>query len=227
VQFKVISIGTLARHPLWNETGAARTPHGTTVVIESDDSIILVNPSLPGPVLSARLDERCGMKPTDVTHVFLTSFQPDLRRGLPLFEEATWLISTTEREAIGVSLVEQFQQAESESETELANLVRDEIALLQRCEAAPDKLAPNVDLFPLPGHTPGTCGLILSMPRHTVLVCGDAIPTVEHLDAGQVLADCADLEQAQNSFSEAIEIADFLIPGRDNLVINRTRSPMF
>ena len=39
-----------------------------------------------------------------------------------------------------------------------------EAALLKRVEAAPDELMENVDLFPLPGYTPGQAGLLVSHP---------------------------------------------------------------
>ena len=54
----------------------------------------------------------------------------------------------------------------------------------------------------------------------------DAVATLEHLQQGKVLPHCANLEQAQESFREAIEIADVLIPGRDNIVLNPMRQLM-
>ena len=95
--------------------------------------------------------------------------------------------------------------------------------MVARFGAAPDQIAEGIDLFPLPGVTPGLCGLLMPMPRTTVLVCGDAIPTLEHLEQGVVLAHVADLEKARESFKEAVEIADFLVLGRDNLVANPIR----
>jgi len=225
VDYRIISIGTLASHPLWGERGEVRTPHATTTLIRSGDRTILVDPSLPAEILEMRLRERCGFGPEKVTHVFLTSFRPDLRRGLRLFEGATWWISEAEREAVGKGLVARFEEARDEEESELADVMRSEITLLRRFEHAPDHLAPQVDLFPLSGRTPGSAGLLLTVPRYTVLVCGDAIPTSEHLEKGQVLADCASIEQALESFTEAIEIADLLILGRDNVVMNPTRGP--
>ena len=225
MDYRIINIGTLAAHPLWGERGEVRTPHATTTLIRASDQTILVDPSLPPEILEARLRERCGFGAERVTHVFLTTFRPDLRRGLPLFDSATWWIAAAEREAVGQGLVAQFETANAEGEKELATILRDEIALLRRFEAAPDHLADRVDLFPLPGRTPGSAGLLLSLPRYTLLICGDAIPTIEHLEKGQVLADCFNLEQARESFAEAIEIADLLIPGRDCLVVNPTRRP--
>ena len=55
------------------------------------------------------------------------------------------------------------------------------------------------------------------------LIAGDAVPTVEHLAAGQVLSPAFDLEAARESFAEAVEIADWIVCGRDNLVPNQTR----
>ena len=76
-----------------------------------------------------------------------------------------------------------------------------------------------MDLFPLPGVTPGTCGLLIAQPRATVLITGDAVATAEHLELGRVLQQSEDLERARESFREAIEIADIIIPGRDNLLV--------
>ncbi|MEO1511313.1 MAG: hypothetical protein AAFU70_04495, partial [Planctomycetota bacterium] len=59
--------------------------------------------------------------------------------------------------------------------------------------------------------------------RETTLVCGDAIPTIEHLEQGKVLPSADDAERAQESFREAVEIADVLVLGRDNLVVNPLR----
>ncbi|MBL1216056.1 MAG: MBL fold metallo-hydrolase [Planctomycetes bacterium] len=220
---RILSIGTLAQHPLWDEKSSVRTPHATTTLVRSDDMVMLVNPALPATVLQARLSERCGLEASDVTHVFLTSFLPDHRLGLELFGAAQWLVSEVERESIGVLLIEQYQQAEQEEEADLAQGLKRDIALLQRCLPAPDQFAAHVDLFPLPGHTPGTTGLILSYPQYTTVITGDAVPTIEHFEAGQVLSGCYDLEKARASFSEVMEIADVVVPGRDNMFLNMTR----
>lgn len=224
-RYKIISIGALADHPLWGEREDARSPHATTTLIEAGEARILVDPSLPEQILSVRLRERANLGPQDITHVFLTSFQPLRRRGLSAFESAQWLISERERESIGVSLVERLREAIEGGDQELVGVLQPEVAVLQRCQAAPDSIVEGVDLFPLYGVTPGTCGLLLPMSKATVLICGDAIPTVEHLEQGKVLPNCADIEQAQESFREAIDIADLLVLGRDNVVLNPLRRP--
>lgn len=220
MDFRVISIGTLATHPLWNEAAAVRTGHATTTLIRSGKAVIIVDPALPEAVLAARLSERAGLKIRDVTHVFMTCFRPDVRRGLSAFGHATWWINHAERESVGVPLVGDLQKAVADEDDALVRQLQEEVALLKRCESAPDRLAPGVDLFPLPGVTPGLAGLVLAGPRETVVVCGDAIPTVEHLERGMVLTTAVDVARARESFGEAVEIADALVLGRDNFVIN-------
>jgi glyoxylase-like metal-dependent hydrolase (beta-lactamase superfamily II) len=220
MDYRVISIGTLSRNEFWGETAAVRTPHATTVLIRSGDRVIVVDPGLPPQVIAARLKERSGLDPSAVTDVFLTDFRPAHRWGLPAFEKARWLIGEAEREAVGHILVAQHKEQEG---AEVRRLLEQDIAILKRCQAAPDRLAPQVDLFPVPGYTPGTCGLILSLVHATVVVAGDAVPTAEHLERGQVQRGGYDLAQARESFAEVIEIADIVIPGHDNLLLNPTR----
>ena len=98
-QVRVISIGTLAANHLWNESAAVRMPHATTTLIQSGDCRIVVDPSLPPQVMAARLAERSGLQPSDVTDVFLTAFLPDRCRGIECFEQANWMIAPNERVA--------------------------------------------------------------------------------------------------------------------------------
>lgn len=228
MDIRVISIGALAAHPLWGERTPVRTGHATTTLVRSGKRTILVDPGLPEQVLAARLAERANLKPDDVTHVFLTSFNPELRRGLLAFDNATWWISERERETVGVSMAAALKRAgeqEEDATDDVRRALANEVAILRRCEPAPDRLADGVDLFPLPGLTPGLAGLLIADKRATTLICGDAVPTAEHLEQGQVLPGAADVDLARESFAEAIEIADLLIPGRDNLVVNPTRRP--
>ncbi len=226
---RIISLGSLAAHPLWNERAPVRTPHATTSLITisgpAAPTRILVDPSLPAQLLLPRLKERANLEPSAITHVFLTSFRPDLRRGIEAFDSAEWLISETERESVGIPLANSLREAAQHDDDELRAALERDVAILQRCKPAPDRPAPHVSLFPLPGVTPGLTGLLLEEPRHTTLICGDAIPTLEHLEQGKVLQNAANVEQARESFSEAVEIADLLVLGRDNLALNPTRRP--
>ncbi|GJM18126.1 MAG: hypothetical protein DHS20C14_03390 [Phycisphaeraceae bacterium] len=210
--------------------------HATTTLIRAEGATILVDPGLPPQALVARLGERAGIGPAEVTHVFLTRFAPECRGAIGAFPDATWLVAEAEREAVGVPLIQGLARlaesaeaaasaGEDDEHAEMRRVVEHDVAVLQRCQAAPDKIAGEVALFPLPGVTPGMCGLLVPTPRQTILITGDAIATADHLEQGKVLPDCHDREQAQESFKEAIEIADMLVLGRDNIAPNPTRRP--
>lgn len=225
VDLRIVSLGALPAHPLRQESGERRLGHATTVLLTCGDRRILVDPSLPPEVLRLRLDERTGLEPDAVTDVFLTDLRPERRRGIGLFVDAAWHVGEVERDTYRAVIETRRRELDDEDELdpETERLLELESGTVARCGAAPDRLADGIDLFPLPGVTPGLCGLLLPMPRTTLLVCGDAVPTVEHLEQGVVLPHVADLQKAQESFREAVEIADQLVLGRDNLVANPAR----
>lgn len=218
--YRVISIGTLASHPLWEEAKDARTGHTTTTLIEAPGATIVVDPGLPAQALGARFAERTAVKPEAVTHVFLTAFTPDHARGANLFRNAAILLGENEREGAAHGLEARADRARETGDRDALELCERLLGIIEATQVAPDRLAPGVDLFPLPGVTPGTCGLILSEPTRTVLVCGDAVPTREHFERGAVLPGCADVDSAMESFREALSIADLIIPGRDEALLS-------
>ena len=221
---RVISIGALATHPLWQETSAVRSGHATTSLIEAGDMRILVDPGLPAAILSARLTERAPCQPESVTHVFLTSLVTDTMRGVTAFPQARWLTWPDELEHARAATAASLEIASAHPEDGAAAPLEHQMAVLERVEGAEDQLAPSVDLFPLPGVTAGTCGILLAQPTRTILMTGDAMATREHVEAGQVLPHTANREQAMESFREALEIADVIVPGRDNILLNPTRA---
>ncbi|QKK06812.1 MAG: MBL fold metallo-hydrolase [Planctomycetota bacterium] len=219
---RVISIGTLAEHPLRDTSRRVRTGHATTTLVRSGDAAVLIDPGLPPAAIVARLDERAGLDPSDITHVFLTSFKADTCRGLRAFDHADWYLSEVEREAVGIPLAQLLASAD-DADDDTRKELEYQVSLLRECKPAPDSLARGVDLFPLPGVTPGMTGLLVAEPNRTTLVCGDAIPTLEHYEQGKVLKTAHNPDQALESFQEALEIADVLVLGRDNLVVSRGR----
>lgn len=218
IRFDIISIGTLSRNRLWGESQAVRSPHATTTLIRSGKRTILVDPALPAPALAARLFERTGLQPEQVDTVFLTNFRPAHRAGISLFEDAKVFIHEVEQQAMRQHLERMMNEAPEEDVDR--KYLRQELELLEQIKPGDDAIAPLVDLFPLPGYTPGTCGLLLKMPTTTVLLAGDAVPTQDHFLAGQVLPDSYDIKAAQEAMGEVYEIADVIIPGHDNVFAN-------
>ena len=214
----IISIGTLSRNRLWNESTAVRTAHATTTLIRTGKRTILVDPGLPPPALGARLYERTGLKPDAIDQIFLTNARPAHRAGLSLFSKAKVLIHELERQAAR-SQLEHLIEGAPEEDIDRAAMEK-ELELIESFKIADDKLAENVDLFPLFGYTPGTCGLLVTSPLSSTLIAGDAVPTLDHFLAGQVLPDSYDIKAAQESMAEVYEIADLIVPGHDNWFVN-------
>jgi glyoxylase-like metal-dependent hydrolase (beta-lactamase superfamily II) len=218
VRIDIVSIGTLSRNRLWGESVPVRPPHATTTLVRSGKRHILVNPALPAQMLAARLSERTGLDPAAIDTVFLTSLRADHRAGLSAFPKAKLFTHELEIQHARMQL-EEFLERTPEEEID-KNVLQSERDLLQRIQVADDKLADHVDLFPLFGHTPGACGLLVLTPTVTTLLAGDAVASQDHFLAGQVLPDAMNVEAAQESLREAYEIADLIVPGRDNLFLN-------
>jgi glyoxylase-like metal-dependent hydrolase (beta-lactamase superfamily II) len=188
-----------------------------------DDQHVVVDPSLPSPILKARFSERTAVLPESVQGVFLTSLTEEHLRGLAAFPQATWWAFETELDAAKQAVRDDLDMARGNPKDGGVEPLEAMLTLLDRMRAAPEEVLPGVDLFPSAGVTPGCCGLLLSESTRTTLIAGDAVATREHLEAAQVLPTCWDRERAQESFKDVIEIADVIVPGRDDLLLNPTR----
>ncbi|NNM88809.1 MAG: MBL fold metallo-hydrolase [Phycisphaerae bacterium] len=214
----VVSIGTLSQNPFWQETHAVRTPHATTTLVRDNDRVILVDPSLPAQALEARITERAGINAAAVTDIFLTNWRPAHRRALTAFAHASWWMLESEIQTAQQALERAAVHVPPNSDDR--KVIEDEKSLLARVKPAPDKITQAVGIFPLPGFTPGQCGLLLELPTSTVIIAGDAVATAAHFAHGRVLPGCFDIEQAQECLTELYNLADLIVPGHDNLFVN-------
>jgi len=211
VRLDVLAIGSLAKNPYWGEKAAVREEYATVTLVRTGDAVIVVDPGWPAEVLRAALHYRAGLEPDSVTGVFLTHFDPAHRRGLALFEEATWWMYDEEIRYWDAEL-----PVDSPDRRPLA-----------RIEEAPERLAPGVDLFPTFGHTPGHTSLLVCTAIHTAVVAGDAVLTREHFERANLGDPPYDLEKAKESFREVVEIADSIVPGHDNAFGCRSGAAVF
>ena len=222
MDFRIISIGTLSSHPHWDEPREVRTGHATTTVIKTDDAVLLVDPSLPAQMVDAKIYERWGLRLANVNDVFLTSFDADRTRTLAGLTHAKWYMHEPEIERAKQDACESLQHVERDDDLE--KFLDGQLKKLDVFQVPDDHFMSGVDLFPLHGHTLGTCGLLLLTPKRTIVIAGDAVPTREHLDRLTVLPSTTDIESAQDSMKECVEIADIIVPGRDNILLNPLRT---
>lgn len=222
VNFTVVSIGTLSSNPFWKEKPGVRTAHATTTLVRDQDRVILVDPSLPDVALVSRLYERTGLGADDITDVFCTTLRPSHRRALTAFPKARWLASEEELSSYRKHL-EGLHESSHRQGGDIDHAVHSDLELTRRFSPAPDKITEAVSLYPLPGPSAGNAGLLLAGMSMTVLVAGDAAPTVEHVLAGQIWTGCADVETAKASLADLLEIADVIVCGHDNYMLSPGR----
>jgi len=198
----VLAIGTLARNRFWGEAVNVREEFATASLVRSGKTILVVDPGWPSEVMEAVLFYRAGLRPEAVTDVFLTHVDPAHLGGIELFDGARWLACDEEILYAG---------AERGGEARLD-------AIISRLVAAPNCVAPGVDIYPTPGHSPGHASLLVATAVQTTVVAGDAVLTRDHLEGGDLGPTLYDREKARESFTEILEIGDFVVPGHDNIV---------
>ncbi len=166
--------------------------------------------------MGARVNERTGKTLADVTDVFCTTLRPAHRRGLESLTHATWWASSLELQTYSAGMADRQNAAERLS-SEDAKLHELELELLDRFKEAEDDFSAQISLYPLHGPSPGCTGLLLTPPTQTILIASDAAITAEHVQRGQVLVGCHDTEEALQTLSDLLEVADIIICGHDNL----------
>ncbi len=216
-EYCIVSIGTLAINRLWGESSPARASHATTTLVTADDQLILVDPSLPVNILAARLDERTGKKLTDITDVFCTTLRPVHRRGIDGLAHANWWCSEIELDTYSQGLAEMQNSAERADDD--TDALAAEQAVLARFRPCPERFSPVVSFYPLAGPSPGSAGLLLTPPTQTILVAGDAAITIGHIQRGQVWQGCHDTDEAVETLTDLLEIAEIIICGHDNVMV--------
>ncbi len=219
VEFRIVSIGTLSSNPFWSEPPGVRTPHATTTLVRDGDKLILIDPSLPSPAIEARLFETTGLKPEQITDVFCTTLRPVHRRSIQVFSNARWMCYQEELAAYRGHL-ERLSHSSQRLEGQVERALEMDMKLIKRIEPAPERITPNVHLYPLKGASVGSAGLLVLGALRAVIVAGDAALTERHVMSGRVWSGSADVESATQSLAELIEIADIIVCGHDNYMLS-------
>ncbi len=217
VDYRVISIGTLAKNRLWNEGAPVRTSHATTTLVVEEGRTILVDPSLPARALAAVFHERTGKRLEDVTDVFCTTLRPVHRRSISALPDAAWWVHADELEWYRTRLEEAGDVADRLGGDEAGDLEA-ERRLLNAFRAAPEQFGSQTTVYPLAGASPGSAGLLLTPPTMSIVVAGDAAVTADHVREGQIWEGCADVDAARRTMADFLELADVIVPGHDNVL---------
>ena len=203
--YRIINIGTLSQNKFWGETTRVRREiSATCTLLEVGGKRLLVDPSPHPDALATLLFNRAGLRPDAIDLIFLTHFHGDHRFGLGLFEHATWLMTGDglaewkERSPVDLPLIERFQMAE-------------------------EHLPEGVEPFAAPGHTHNLYALKAETPWGPLVIAGDAVMNREYFEAEEGYHNSVDFEQAATTIRTIKAFAALVIPGHDNVILNRRK----
>jgi glyoxylase-like metal-dependent hydrolase (beta-lactamase superfamily II) len=153
------------------------------------------------PILQGRL-RRAGIDPGAVSKVVLSHLHWDHAANTDLFNNAE--IFVHERELSAAEAVSGRDQAIPEYTVRALRKLR------IRPVAGDMPLTADAHIVELPGHTPGSIGLMVGRQ----LLAGDAVGSAQEAAAGRITAH-ADGEQAAASLKKALAMSDVIYPGHD------------
>jgi N-acyl homoserine lactone hydrolase len=195
-QWDVITIGNLSRNRYWGESDdkGVRSTLCTTTLITGDGFRILVDPSLADAAqMKHELDRRTGVKPRDVTAVFVTLEHPDHYEGIGHFPDARWLAAPA-----------------------VAEILNKSGKLPRALEGCTDQLFDAVEVIPTPGHTHAHHSLVFDCAGLRIVVAGDSAITQHFFRDRRGYRNAVDLELSTQTIDKLAAMADIIIPGHDN-----------
>ncbi len=199
-RWDVITIGNLSRNRYWGESDAkgVRSAICTCTMVQGEGFCLLVDPSLSSVEQMAKeLDRRTGLKPGDVTAVFVTHEHADHWAGLGCFPKAQWLAAP--------------QVADALNRTGKG---------LKKVEATASRLFKAVDIVPTPGHTLSHHSLRFDCQGFSVVLAGDVVATQDFWHDRRGYYNCVDFDLSAKTMDRLASLADLVVPGHDNYFLS-------
>ncbi|MHC4518128.1 MAG: MBL fold metallo-hydrolase [Planctomycetota bacterium] len=208
-RWDVITIGNLSRNRYWGESDArgVRAAICTCTLIAGDGFRVLVDPSLSDATqMTKELDRRTGVKPRDITAVFVTHEHGDHFAGMAHFPKAHWLAAPA-----------------------VAEILNKSGKLSHHVEGVTGVLSGAVEAVPTPGHTTTHHSLRFDCDGLSIIVAGDAVPTRDFFRDRRGYFNAVDFEQSARTMDRLATMADVIVPGHDNYflpecVVSNTRA---
>lgn len=216
LKWKNITLGHLSRNKFWGESDAAQyhSVVATTTLVQADGLNILVDPTLPVEQTEKLLRLHAGLGREDIDIVYATHYHADHRIDADCYPNARLYMSEAAL-ADSKAAMEQSERSSGASPV---------VVGLEDFHAAPERLAPGVQLYALPGHTDGNTGLMLDAPEGKVLLSGDTIMGEEYFCAGEGYWFNTSAEKTRASIVLAAQHADVVVPGHGDWFLTKGRS---
>jgi glyoxylase-like metal-dependent hydrolase (beta-lactamase superfamily II) len=195
-RWDVITIGNLSRNRYWGESDAkgVRGAICTCTLITGAGFRLLVDPSLADAAEMAKeLDRRTGVKPRDVTAVFVTHEHDDHIAGIAHFPDARWVAAPA-----------------------VAEILNKSGKLPRHVEGTTDRLFNVIEVIPTPGHTNSHHSLRFDCEGLSIVIAGDAVATRDFFRERRGYFNAADFELSAHTTDKLATMADIIVPGHDN-----------
>ncbi|RYZ16100.1 MAG: N-acyl homoserine lactonase family protein [Myxococcaceae bacterium] len=163
------------------------------------------------------------IEPEDISDVFITHLHWDHAANLPLFTNAQVHIQADEIKYAEKPLPpHQVSFDYGMSEPAPWTLVRDRINVLD----GDTHIAPGLDAFYLPGHTPGSQGIRVETAKASYLLAGDNVDLYENWEGDELLKHrpglvFVSMTDYWNSLERMEGLADVIVPSHDPLVFEQ------
>lgn len=176
----------------------------TVALVRTASELILFDtgPYAYRPILQGRL-RRAGVDPVSVSKVVLSHLHWDNAANADLFPDAEILVHERELKAAG--------RTSGRDPSIPEYMVRAMRKLRLRPVTAELEPVPGLRIVELPGHTPGSIGLLAGRR----LLAGDAVGNAKEAATGRIGSHVAGAQRACDSLKKALEIADIIYPGHD------------
>lgn len=195
-RWDVITIGNLSRNRYWGESDAkgVRAAICTCTLITGIGFRVLVDPSLADAAeMAGELDRRTGIKPRDITAVFVTHKHGDHFAGIAHFPDAKWLAAPA-----------------------VAEILNKSGKLPRPVEGVTDRLGDSIDVIPTPGHTNKHHSLHFDCDGLSIVVAGDSVATRDFFRERRGYFNAVDFEISARTMDKLADMADIIVPGHDN-----------
>lgn len=195
-RWTVITIGNLSRNRYWGESDAkpARGAICTCTLISGDGFHLLVDPSLAkADDMTSELDRRTGLKPDDISAVFVTHEHGDHFAGVEHFQKAEWFAAAP-----------------------VARILNGIKKLSRNVEPAPKTLFGAVEVIPTPGHTHSHHSLRFDCEGRSIVAAGDSVATRDFWRERRSYYNAVDAALAAKTMDRLASLAGIVIPGHDN-----------
>ncbi len=174
--------------------------------------------------------EKVGVKLEEVEIVILTHLHWDHASNCELFRNATFLVQKSELQFAVAPNPVQSGQYETGIRGHQPPWMK-AFSQMQAIEGELHDLAKGVHLITLPGHTPGSMGVLVETQKGTHLIPGDHIPLFANWEGDQKLRYIPgsihiDLDDYYRSFLKVRDVADVILPSHDFATVKHPCYPV-